>query len=98
MDDKLKFILAGLAVMLGGNLGSILNAYNPQVRALPFTALDGALLQTRIEYLEFQQKENTRSLRSRDNRRWNLPDQIEWIDSTEQINEGWRGATPKVTK
>ena len=49
----------------------------------------------RLQELEQQQDENTKDLRSRSNIRWNKPDQEIWIENTERINEGWRGANPK---
>ena len=40
MDDK-KLVIAALVVLFGGNAGSIIGAFNPDIRHDPFTGADG---------------------------------------------------------
>ena len=99
MDQNIKLYITALVIILGGNASNIFLTANPDVvRPDPFTGLDGALLTNRVEQIEAQLKVNTKSLRSRDNRRWNLPDHIQWIDEVEALNPDWKGGTPKHTR
>ena len=47
MDEK-KLYAAVLFAILGGNTGSLVNYFNPQVRALPFTSLDAELMRREL--------------------------------------------------
>ena len=43
VEDK-KLLIAALVILFGGNAGSIIGAFNPDIRSDPFTGTDGAQL------------------------------------------------------
>ena len=46
MEENKKYILAALVVIFGGNATGLVNAFNPNIRADPFTGLMAQQMKT----------------------------------------------------
>ena len=54
MEENRKLIVAALVIIFGANTGSIINAYSPQVRADPFTGLEGKSIRDELEKIRLR--------------------------------------------